>query len=484
VAQEIQRELSDLAAVNTMYVSLLKEKLGHAIPVPAWATGNITSSQDPPKAVALLHAWLDLLNLAVTPSLVRSAAWPQQAPDTAEALLRYLIRKHSGSESERDKADFLATMMFRNRAPSGQSADPKYPVRFAGGDPQAFEEQLTTVCEGMAVPELPVEQARILAEFQFLYEEFEELQDFNSLMESGMVVRVRELKASLGESFYHPRALAVMAAWNARFRVRFDELFHAATQQIKEFAASVQQEGASLLTRVEGDVTVKQLSDASAQAPAVLQQEYGRSHDKLRAISKLKKAVDTRQGSKKGAGQARAAAAGAGGSSAAAAAALSFQQMGFATTDETMQLRSLMNHISGHVKALESAQACVVPLPKGNLTLTPAEVEAYKADYLNEKSFRADYANAIRTGVAIASRINTELNELQSKRSTSAYLWKPHADSLATLIVNAHRHMDTCREVLKVAEQRGLADKLKGLNAVIQKLQNQSQHVATVLKSC
>jgi hypothetical protein len=482
VAEHVQQELSDLAAVNTMYVSLLKEKLGHAIPVPAWATGNITQAKEPAQVVALLHSWLDLLNLALTPSMVRGAAWPQQPEGTAEALLRYLVRKQSANESERDKADFLATMLFRNRASVGGNADPKFPIQFAGADPQDFEQQLIAACEGVSLPELAVEQARSLAEFQFLYEEFEELQDFNSLMESGMVVRVRELKSSLGAAFYHPRALAVMAAWNARFRARFDELFHAATQQIKEFAANVQQEGASLLTRVEGDVTVKHLTDVSAQAPGVLQQEYGKSHEKLRAISKLKKTVDAKQGSKKSGAHGRAAAAAAG--SSAAAAALSFQQMGFATTDETLQLRSLMNHISGHVKGVETAQSCVVPLSKGNLTLTAVEVEAFKADYLNEKSFRADYANAIRTGAALASRINTELNELSSKRSTSAYLWKPHADSLATLIVNAHQHIDACRNIIKVAEQRGLPDRVKTLNAVIVKLQNQSQHVVSVLKSC
>src|SRR3954465_1037834 len=99
------------------------------------------------------------------------------------------------------------------------------------------------------------------------------LPHFDTLMDSGIMQRVRDIKQRFGTSFYHPRVLATIAEYNMFMGERFDELFREAARSIKQFATSVQQAGASIMARVEGDVTVKQLADV--QEDQILGAEYG-----------------------------------------------------------------------------------------------------------------------------------------------------------------------------------------------------------------
>jgi len=74
---------------------------------------------------------------------------------------------------------------------------------------------------------------QLLREFGPLLDQSNRFQDFSTLMDSGIIPRVRELKASLGESIYHPGVLATLAPYNAAFGDRFHTLFAAATEEIK-----------------------------------------------------------------------------------------------------------------------------------------------------------------------------------------------------------------------------------------------------------
>jgi hypothetical protein len=74
-----------------------------------------------------------------------------------------------------------------------------------------------------------------------------------------------------------------------------------------------------------------------------------------------------------------------------------------------------------------------------------------------------------------------ELEEFR-QRQHSAYLWKPHADSLAYLLQNANRLQEECGAILHVAEGRGLVEKVNGLTANLQKLRSQCVNVAKALE--
>ena len=95
----------------------------------------------------------------------------------------------------------------------------------------------------------------------------------------------------------------------------------------------------------------------------------------------------------------------------------------------------------------------IVPMRYFNLMLSPAEIEACTADYLEEAGRHADVARILLRTVAVSARIRTEIEEMKrSKNSLS--IWKLHADSLAALLDIGKRLMEEEDEYL---DQHGLA---------------------------
>jgi hypothetical protein len=115
----------------------------------------------------------------------------------------------------------------------------------------------------------------------------------------------------------------------------------------------------------------------------------------------------------------------------------------------------------------------VVPMRFFNLTLTPAEADAYCADYLEEKSLRAGVARVLLRLVAVTARIITEWEEL--KRSThSTSLWKLHADSLATLLEIGSNAAENAERVSAMATQRGHRQHVEEIQSSLKKLREYS----------
>ena len=112
-------------------------------------------------------------------------------------------------------------------------------------------------------------------------------------MDSGIIQRVRNLKASLGDSFYHPGVLATLAPYNTAFGNRFDELFAAATTEIKDFARRLEELGGSILSTVDGvEVTVEHV--AALNEAELLKVDYANALDKFQRVSRLKKELERR----------------------------------------------------------------------------------------------------------------------------------------------------------------------------------------------
>ncbi len=478
------QKLMDMAAVHAFYVGLLEDRLGHPVPVPHEVD---TPGKDVVgKSVDALAHWLNLLDLAITAPMVRDGLKETTSPDTAEALLRYFIRKQSHSDADRDKADFVVTFLYRNTV----AADKQIVDHMDVDVPSEFEEEIYTMLGSEEVVQLPEEHRQLVREFPFVRDEVDDFRHFDQLMDSGVVQRVRELKQRLGTSFYHPRVLATIAQYNVYFGHRFDQLFRETAQQIKQFAATVQEQGGSISTRVDGDVTVKHL--AEVEEGTILKTEYGKAQEHFRKISQFKKAVDSRTGRTAAAaatGVARPAPVGPhSGGAAGAAPALAASvptsdhlETGINPALEQGKLRTMEDSIRNFVLAADPKAANIVPLRTGNLSLTNAEVEAFRAQYTGEKSFRADYAGALRQAIAIYARLNDEIQAYLSKK-TSAYLWKPHADALTWLMTAAQKLQDQSADILRTAEQRGLTEKATALNGALQKVRAQVQSAAKALQ--
>jgi hypothetical protein len=126
--------------------------------------------------------------------------------------------------------------------------------------------------------------------------------------------------------------------------------------------------------------------------------------------------------------------------------------------------------------------AHIIPVKKTKLTLSPAEVEAFRADYEGEKSFRANYAALMMTLVAYLSRMIVEVDEYNQKAG-SAYLWKPHADALGYLLATLERLSLEAGQLMAVARARGLADKASALEASLDKLKDYAKTVSQTLRT-
>jgi hypothetical protein len=146
------------------------------------------------------------------------------------------------------------------------------------------------------------------------------------------------------------------------------------------------------------------------------------------------------------------------------------------------KIHSARQQIKEHIRSADPKLAHIVPVKNSKITVSPAEVEAFKADYQGEKSFRADYAAIMMTIVAYLSRMVIEVDEYNQK-ANSAYLWKPHADALGYLVSTLERLSMEANQVMAVARARGLSDKAAALSASLDKLKEYAKTVSQTLEA-
>ena len=524
MGQDSVKELQDLKTVHTFYLGLLEKNLGHGVPVPVEIKSAAEQPADSAEEINNFKMWLDLLDLALTPPLIRDALKTIPGFKTSHALLRYFTAKASQRSGDRDKTDCIITSLFRTPDDGSRKivwhrpeVDSSYAVISQAA--LAFEAELFRALDDMPAESMPLEQVAMLQEFEYLYQELEEFRHFDQIMDSGIVQRVRELKQSLGRSFYHPDALANLAVWNDVFGRKFDELFHDAAIQIKTFAESVQKGGGSILSKVEGDITIKNLSEV--QTAQILAEDYQFAQDEFRKVSKYKKAVDAKRpvrmtspgAPRPPAGQAAPPPtprptipppqgtqrplnnepsplppSGPPIPPSVSSQTIKAEVLAVAPSQAVQnavqegKIHSARQAIKEHVRRADSKVANIFPVKNSKIVLSPVEVEAFKAEYESEKSFRSDYANIMMTIVAYLARMVIEVDEYNSKAS-SAYLWKPHADALGYLVSTLERLSMEAEQVMAVARARGLSEKASSLSASLEKLREYAKTVSQTLQS-
>jgi hypothetical protein len=455
VAEDPKWELSILANVNGFYKKLLRDYLQGDLPIhPELADDAIhQADHDLRETLAKMNRWLQLLDMAITPAMVRQSLTTDTDPEIAEALLRYYTRKRDFTEADRDKTDLVATFLYRHPRVPGQWERRGYGLD--GSLPLSpFEIALIEILADADAPLLPEEHVQLLREFDPLREQICHFGSFNALIDSGILSRVRELKLSFGRSFYHPGVLATIAPHNVVFGMKFDEVFHRAIGEIKSYAQAVEELGGSILSTVDGvDVTVEHVH--ALEEGDLLKIDYVAALDKFRRVSKLKKELDKRPRVRRA-----AAAAGAGGTGAAVAPArevpkpsrplrpfirpqVTEQQLAL----EEAKLQRVEESIRIFVRVADPKFRSVVPMRFFNLNLRPAEVEAYCADFLEEKTPRAEAARILIRDVAVIARMQTELEELRRCQPNTS-LWKLRADALVVLLDVARKDYEDSKAIL------------------------------------
>ena len=468
MAEDLKFELSILATVQGLYQRLMRDSLGGDVPIPTGLDeASLRQSEDDlPETLSRMYRWLHVLDMAITPAMLRQALTPDTDSEVAEALLRYFVKRREPSEVNRDKTDLIATFLYRHPRVAGQWQQHGYGLD--GSLPLSpFEIALIEILADTDVPSLPEEHVQLLRNFDPLREEISRYRDFNALMDSGIVSRVRELKRWLDSSFYHPGVLATVAAHNAAFGERFDQLFTKALGEIKQFAQALDEMGGSILSTVDGvEVTVEHV--AAIEQKEMLDADYSGALEKFRRVSRLKKELDRRPPIRKALLAPSAGSAIPSSGSAASAAkpvrsvtpnkqipAQAFQPPVVTAQQisaEEGKLRRVEESIRVFVRVADPKYRRVVPMRFFNLTLTVEEVEAYNASFLEEKSLRADVARTLIRLVSCVARVNTELEELKRSQSMSS-LWKLHADALVVLLDIASNTTEEAGRVAKLAEK-------------------------------
>ena len=516
VSADAKWELTILEVVHGFYLDLLRKTLEDDVLVPAGLEAEVLRApSDPAKTLLDLRRWLKLLDLTITPAMVREALNTSIDQDIAEAMLRYYVRKRSHTIFDRDKTDFLVTYLYRHPRVKGQWESRGYSMDGVAPMPP-FEIALLEILEDSDLPNIGPDHARTLDEFEYLRDEADNFRTFDELTDSGIIQRVREMKNSFGAALYHPHVLAVIAPYNAFFSSRFDELFKAATAQIRNFAEQAQQKGASIHAPVQGNITVKQLTEV--RADDILGSEYIRAQEQLRHVAKLKKAVDSRNAAQRAPASAYgppdvplpnsplstpsvpppvtppvpSAHLPAPSRSTVVPrppdTAASGIQVGTSMTvpasnkrvEEENRLMSVQESVRSFVKTADPRYRSVVPMGFGNLVLTPAEADAYSADYLQEKSFRGDNARVLVRIPALIARMTSEIEQIERQQNLK-YLWRPHAESLAILLTISEEVTKTASNLIQTATQRGLVEKVSMLNASQQKMKAKSGQASALL---
>ncbi len=487
MAVDLNWELTILEIVQGFYLNLLRDFLQDEVTPPRGLEADSlrASNRDVALLLPAMRRWLKLLDMAITPEMLRLSLTATVDHDLAEALLRYYARKQSKNDFDRDKTDFVATFLFRNPRVPGQweqrgvSMDGVAPV-------PPFEIALLEILDDAELPELTPEESRMLDEFEFLAQDVDNLQHFDQLMDSGLIQKARHIKHSFGPAFYHPHALGTIAPYNHSFGLRFAELFSTAAARIKSYAEDIQQRGGSLSARVDGDITVEHLTQIkeqdhpwhrvpsrSGRSPPCLETQEGGGLQDLapartprlpRQLPHYKLCPPSQRPLRR-----RPPAAATPASSVA-----TFTNPGH--LQEEARIRSVEDSIRGWVRAAEERCRHIVPMKFGNFLLSQPEADAYCAEFHQEKSFRGDNARVLVRMVAIMARIHAESEELR-QRQNSTHLWRPHAEALALLQQAAAQANQNALAVAEVATQRGLAEKAKILHATMERLRTRVEQV-------
>ena len=497
LAEDLRFELAILATVQGFYQKLMAEALGGPVPVPNGLDEDALrhSEHELPNTLSRMYRWLHLLDMAITPAMLRQALTPDTDSEVAEALLRYFVRRREATDVNRDKTDLIATFLYRHPRVPGQWEQSGYGLD--GALPLSpFEIALIEILADTDVPSLPEEHVQLLRRFDPLREEVARFRDFNALIDSVIIGRVRELKQWLDSSFHHPGVLATVSAYNAMFGKKFDELFAKALTEIKQFGQALEEMGGTILTTVDGvEVTVEHV--AAIEQNQMLQADYGSTLEKFRRVSKLKKELDRRPPIRRPllTPAARASRAGGGNGAAAPKAArvpaakapaapAVFQPLAVTAQQisvEEAKLRRVEESIRVFVRVADPKFRQIVPMRYFNLMLSPAEIEAYTADYLEQAGPRADAARMLLRIVAVTARITTEIEELKRSQKSRS-IWKLHADSLVVLIDLAkHLAEAVDRLALTIGQQAETQANSEPLGASLEKLRERTTEAAGLI---
>jgi hypothetical protein len=427
----------EFQAIHAIYQTILEKELKHTLPLPAAIQellGKTGAASQP--APPVVEQWLALLDLAVSPHLMRNYINERGGEDAAlRALIRFLVSKKAHSQDDRDKVDWLTTYLFRKR-----EEQKRRPTSW----PKADVEQ---ILDGFEFPMLSRYAEELLMEVPALLDEVKFFENFSQVTDSRIIQRARDLKNQFGDEFFHPDVLAAIVNYNLIFGHKFHHLLKPTMEKVREFA--------------RGSEEARQPSDEE-----ILQSDYRLATDALRHLGEI--------GRKDAVGQVAGQTSGL--STQSMTPEQQLKQLGVDVEQEALYLRNRAEELTMRLRSTASMSS--IPNSFAPLMLTEWEAGAFRTLFPDsEQSFRADFARGICRAITIIYRIYEEIPAYLEKKGTE-YLWKRHYDSLVYLLYEGRNQKETLTQLSAASEKRGLPEKAKQLQATLQKLNTSLGKVA------
>jgi hypothetical protein len=353
------------------------------------------------EGLGAVRQWLAVSDLAVSPFQLRTYLEKNRlGGDLLRALIRYQLTKHPHAENDRDKLDFLLTAYF---SPPGEEATI---------EPAAQTRSLEELFVDLPPPAPLSDPAVVmLHEFESLIAMIGDFNDFDQLVQSRMVERVRALKTNLAAEFYQPRVLATVVRFNLAFRRHFEVLFHQQLRRVREETRREFEEAWGLLGEVEE--AFESLTQATPESPAAAPRAADAAASPGPArLGRPQEAVDERPPLDR------------------------LLRRGQERQKES-ELRGIVSRLSRYISQLppDLAETGKVSfrLRQGELALEDWEREAFDAA---AQAAAPESTSAIQSCLGVVAWIEEELARYQETRD-DRYLWKAHLDLLSYAVTRA-----------------------------------------------
>lgn len=347
------------------------------------------------RTLEVVRQWLAVGDLGISPYFLRTFL-ERQPPDRdlQAALIRYFLFKQPHAENDRDKLDYLLAAWFDAGAGKAEERETR---------PDELRGMVDEFFVGRGRKELDAAAEVMLHELESMIARVRDFDEFDQLVKARMVERVRALKTSLGESFYHPHVLLTVIRFNLAFRRHFENLFHAQLALARREARQRLDDAWSLVQAIETAcealaLRASESADAGASA-AEADEEAEPERGESQAVVDERLPIDNlaRRGEE---------------------------------SQKENEWRGITGRIARFVEKLPASQAkeetLVLPLRYSELKLSRWEREAFRP---MGATAAPESTRVIQQTLGLMAWIEEELAQYKQTRS-DRYQWKTHFDHL------------------------------------------------------
>ncbi|OFV95131.1 MAG: hypothetical protein A3F68_10695 [Acidobacteria bacterium RIFCSPLOWO2_12_FULL_54_10] len=398
--------------------------------------------------------WLELLDLAVTPHLIRKHAKdPAVQENELRSFIRFLLTKKAHSVDDRDRVDWLATYMVRT-------------IKERAGEPVGWpRKEISEIADGLPLLPLSGRGEEVLTELPSLLDEVKYLERFSQITDTRIIERARELKNDLGEEFFHPDVLTAIVNYNLVFGKKFDQLVHETEDKIKHFLKD-QPETTPEKTREQLEEDYRTTNEAFQQLSKLgkLSAEKQREEEKQQDPFAAQQPGENQEPARP------------------AAAPLTMEEeligMGIDPGRQNEQALKRMREVALRIKA--NPRLSLIGSTVHPFQLDEWEKNALIAEFpATEESFRASFARVIAKCIGLALRIDEEL-PLYFETERHETSWKQHHDALIYLAYEGRRLSGVIANLTEDAQKKGLHEKVRQIKTTSLKLESAMRKLSSV----